>query len=127
MSLPKHDPSLAAFIKNLDPSLYTISGGDSTSSQTSNEVKNLREQTEYQWYQDEMRNGTLPSTSSKELYRDGGIPLNYETRKMVPYANQVFRNLDRYNEQMSKSDRTGRFLFGALVGGIIVLVVLKCL
>lgn len=127
MSLPKHDPSLAAFIKNLDPSLYTISGGDSTSSQTSNEVKNLREQTEYQWYQDEMRNGTPPSTAPKELYRDGGIPLNYETRKMIPYANQVFRNLDRYNEQMSKSDRTGRFLFGALVGGIVVLVVLKCL
>ena len=81
MSIPKADKGLAEFVKTLDPSMYTISGGAPQPNPVANEVKSLKEQQEYQWYQT-----TLTPPSPSEVHRitppKDAVPVNFH-RQMV--------------------------------------------
>lgn len=128
MSLPKHDPSLAAFVKTLDPTMYSISGGESSTSSTAKAVKDLREQQEYQWYQDQARE-TLPCEpcSPKKLYLNPQDPV---MTAMVSDLSRIHNNIEssrRKRESEQESNPFVNLLVGAVVGGLIVLMVLKCL
>lgn len=128
MSLPKHDPGLAKFITSLDPSMYSISGGESSTSSTAKAVENLKEQTEYQWYQDQARE-TLPCEpcSPKKLYLNAQDPV---AMAMVPDLSRIYNNIEssrRKRESEQESNPFVNLLVGAVVGGLIVLGVMKML
>ena len=57
MSIPKADPGLAAFLKTLDPSMYTISGGPPEPPPTTSaeQVKGLREDMESRYRETQIR------------------------------------------------------------------------
>ena len=134
MSIPKADKGLAEFVKTLDPSMYTISGGAPQPNAVANEVKALKEQQEYQWYQDqaqqtisidEITADSRPAQPSK-IY-DGSIAQRQRDSLIADGTlYMTIQSTQRNRREDAESNPFITLLFGIGIGIACVLVIQKC-
>lgn len=123
MSLPKHDPGLAKFITSLDPSMYSISGGESPSAPVAKEVEGLRNDLESRYREtqirEEARNATdIPCRRSKKYLQhleknSERIERDIRFRSTPSYINSPLQVQDEWSQKLT-------IIFHIVVGLVIL-------